>query len=116
LPSRSRAARLSSNTAGAWSNTKQRLPFSIISKVPWRTFGHSLAIEAKAWAWQACSGVLAFLSAAYADETKATTAAVAMAVFVIVGTCFAMIMSAGSCWPALLLPSNVRSRPLLRIP
>jgi len=59
----------------------------MISKVPWRTFGHSLAIEAKAWAWQACSGVLAFFSAACADETKATAAAVAMAVFVNVGAC-----------------------------
>ena len=65
------------HTAGIWSNTKQRLPFRTISKVPWRTFGHSLAIEAKAWAWQACSGVLAFLSAACATETKATATAVA---------------------------------------
>jgi len=45
--------------------------------VPWRTFGHSLAIEAKAWAWQPCSGVLAFFSAACAGERKAAAVAVA---------------------------------------
>ena len=53
----------------------------MISKVPWRTFGHSLAIEVNAWAWQACSGVLAFLSPACADETKATATAVATRTF-----------------------------------
>ncbi len=43
--------------------TKQRLPFRIISKLPRKTLGHSLAMEAKAWAWQACPAVLDFSSA-----------------------------------------------------
>src|SRR5215472_4942218 len=70
----SQAVRLPSKAAGACKNTKQRLPFRIISKLPRRTFGHSLAIEANAWVWQTCSGVLAFFSAARADERKATAA------------------------------------------
>src|SRR5258706_14984633 len=77
----SQAARLPSNVMEfAWRNTKHRLPFRIISNFPLRTFGHSLAIEAKAWAWQACCGVF---SAACVGEWKAATAAITSKIFLI---------------------------------
>src|ERR1700738_2595300 len=79
----SHAVRLPSKIAGAWRNTKQRLPFRMISNCPLRTFDHSLAIEAKAWAWQASSGVLAFFSAACIGERKAAAAAIASKIFLI---------------------------------